>query len=102
VRAVLSWSCHQLAPGTLRVFWLAGLHPGPDVGAQEIAALADITADHAGQALDILDQVHLMRNVAPGRYGMHELLRAYAREVAAPPAGGPESPAADRPPLSRR
>jgi DNA-binding SARP family transcriptional activator len=90
LRAVFSWSCDHLDPGPLRVFWLAGLHPGPDVDAHEIAALADITADHAGQALDFLDQVHLMHNVAPGRYGMHGLLRAYAREVAAPQ--GPRVP----------
>ena len=83
VRAVFSWSSHQLDPGTLRVFWLAGLHPGPDVDAHEVAALADITAERAGQALDFLDRVHLMHNVTAGRYGMHDLLRAYAREVAA-------------------
>jgi DNA-binding SARP family transcriptional activator len=90
VRAVFSWSCRQLDPGTLRVFWLAGLHPGPDIDAYEVAALAEVTADRAGQALGFLDRVHLIHNVAPGRYGMHDLLRAYAREVAAAQGADPE------------
>ena len=89
VRAVFSWSCHQLDPGTLRVFWLAGLHPGPDVDAYEVAALAGITAERAGEALDFLARVHLMHTVIPGRYGMHDLLRAYAREAAAGHDAGP-------------
>ena len=83
MRTVFSWSCRQLDAGTLRMFRLAGLHPGPDVDAYEAAALADTTVHLAGQALDRLARVNLMHSVTPGRYGMHDLLRAYARELAA-------------------
>jgi tetratricopeptide (TPR) repeat protein len=83
VRAVFSWSCRQLDSVSLRTFRLAGLTPGFDVDVYEVAALADITADHAAQVLDRLARVHLMHSVVPGRYGMHNLLRAYAREQVA-------------------
>lgn len=82
VRSVFSWSCRRLDPGTLQVFRLAGLHPGPDIDAFAVAALADCPVRQAGQALGRLAQVHLMHSVTPVRYGMHDLLRAYARELA--------------------
>jgi DNA-binding SARP family transcriptional activator len=91
LRAVFSWSVRQLDHSTLRMFRLAGLHPGPDVSAAEAAELADVTVDHAACTLAHLARVSLMRTVAPGRYAMHDLLRAYARELgpaAAGPAGG--------------
>ena len=33
--------------------------------------------------LDVLTRAHLIQPAGPGRYGMHDLLRAYARELAA-------------------
>ena len=37
----------------------------------------------AGQLLDQLARAHLIQPAGPGRYGMHDLLRGYARELAA-------------------
>ena len=83
VRAVLSWSYRHLDAAAARVFRLAGLHPGPDFDAYAVAALADADLGQARRMLDVLARAHLIQPVGPGRYGLHDLLRAYARELAA-------------------
>ena len=83
VRAVFSWSHRHLDPDAARVFRLAGLHPGAGFDAYAVAALAGATAGQARQALDLLGRAHLIQPTGPGRYEMHDLLRAYARELAA-------------------
>jgi tetratricopeptide (TPR) repeat protein len=83
VRAVFSWSLHDLDVGAARAFRLAGLHPGPDLDCYAAAALAGTTAEHAAGLLGLLVRAHLMHRAGPGRYAMHDLLRAYARELAA-------------------
>ncbi len=93
VRAVFSWSYRQLDAAAARAFRLAGLHPGDDLDAGAAAALAGVTTAEAGQALDRLTRAHLVQPARPGRYVMHDLLRAYARELAAS-QDGPEQRAA--------
>jgi tetratricopeptide (TPR) repeat protein len=88
VTAVFSWSVRHLRPADLRVFRLVGLHPGPDFDQYAAAALADIGLREASHALDVLVRAHLVHTTTPGRYGMHDLLRAYAASLAA--ADGPE------------
>jgi tetratricopeptide (TPR) repeat protein len=83
MRAVFSWSCRYLDAGSARQFRLLGLHPGPDFGPYAAAALTGTTVEQACQMLDVLARAHLIQPVPPGRYGMHDLLRAYARELAA-------------------
>jgi DNA-binding SARP family transcriptional activator/tetratricopeptide (TPR) repeat protein len=83
VRAVFSWSYRHLAPDTARVFRLAGLHPGADFDPYAAAAFADLTLEQARQALDALTRAHLIWPAGSGRYGLHDLMRAYARELAA-------------------
>jgi DNA-binding SARP family transcriptional activator/tetratricopeptide (TPR) repeat protein len=83
VRAVFSWSYRHLDPASARGFRLIGDHPGAAFDIYSVAALADLTSPQAGQLLDVLCRAHLVQPVGPGRYGMHDLLRAYAREVAA-------------------
>jgi DNA-binding SARP family transcriptional activator/DNA-binding XRE family transcriptional regulator len=83
VRAVFSWSYRHLDAATARAFRLAGLHPGDDLDAYGTAALFGVTMAEASQALDRLARAHLIRPARPGRYVMHDLLRAYARELAA-------------------
>ena len=46
------------------------------------AALAGATAGAGASLLDLLARAHLIQPVGPGRYSMHDLLRAYARELA--------------------
>ena len=83
VRAVLSWSYRELDPGAARTFRLAGLHPGPDLEPYAVAALTGNTPGQAGDVLEVLARAHLIHPAGPGRYAMHDLLRDYARELAA-------------------
>jgi tetratricopeptide (TPR) repeat protein len=82
VRAVFSWSYRALAPDTARVFRLLGLHPGPDISRAAAASLAALEPEHTVRALQILTRAHLLTEHAPGRYGFHDLLRAYAIDQA--------------------
>ncbi|MFC3743551.1 BTAD domain-containing putative transcriptional regulator [Paractinoplanes deccanensis] len=79
VRVVFSWSYRQLTPGAARLFRLLGLHPGPSFTATAAASLAGCPAS---RALDELVRAHLVAPAAAGRYRLHDLLRAYAAELA--------------------
>jgi DNA-binding SARP family transcriptional activator/Tfp pilus assembly protein PilF len=83
IRAVFSWSYRNLDPNAARTFRLAGLHPGPDFEAYATAALTATTLDQANRMLNALTRAHLIHPTGPGRYAMHDLLRAYARDLAA-------------------
>jgi tetratricopeptide (TPR) repeat protein len=79
VRATFEVSYAQLAEEDARVFRLLGLHPGPDFTAPSAAALAGTGPEAAGPVLDRLAGAHLVTEDASGRFGMHDLLRLYAR-----------------------
>jgi DNA-binding SARP family transcriptional activator/tetratricopeptide (TPR) repeat protein len=83
VRAVFSWSYRQLTQASARAFRLAGLHPGPDLDSHTAAALIGTPVSDADDLLQSLARAHLLQPAQPCRYGMHDLLRAYARELAA-------------------
>jgi DNA-binding SARP family transcriptional activator/Tfp pilus assembly protein PilF len=83
VRRVFSFSYRHLDVGTARAFRLAALlSPGPDLDRYALAALTDTTVAQASQALGLLARSHLVQQTGPARYGMHDLLRDYARELA--------------------
>jgi DNA-binding SARP family transcriptional activator/tetratricopeptide (TPR) repeat protein len=82
IRAVLSWSCRQLPDALAETFALTSLHPGEDLDVHAAAALTGTTAGQARRALSQLHRASLIQAARPGRYGMHDLLRAYAREQA--------------------
>src|SRR5262249_50761554 len=63
------------------LFVLLGLHPGPDFDAYAAAALANTDLQQAARALDRLARAHLVHSAGTGRFGMHDLLRAYAAEL---------------------
>jgi DNA-binding SARP family transcriptional activator len=83
VRAVFSWSLRHLDDEVVRAFLLLGLHPGTDFDAYAAAALTGTTLRQARWLLDRLARAHLIQPAATGRYGMHDLLRAYAVDQAA-------------------
>ncbi|MGW1058258.1 ATP-binding protein [Micromonospora rubida] len=78
VRTVFAWSYRGLGTTEARLFRLLGLHPGPDVSTPAAAALAGVPATQLRQPLDALVTAHLLEQHAPGRYHLHDLLRAYA------------------------
>jgi DNA-binding SARP family transcriptional activator/tetratricopeptide (TPR) repeat protein len=82
VRAVFSWSYQQLSPEAARMFPLLGLHPGPDITVPAAASLTATALPAAGQALRELAAANLLTEHPPGRYTFHDLLRAYAAELA--------------------
>lgn len=81
-RAVFSWSYQRLSDSGRRLFRLLGLHCGPDVARPAVASLAGLPADQVRPALAELARAHLITERVPGRFALHDLLRAYATEVA--------------------
>jgi tetratricopeptide (TPR) repeat protein len=63
------------------MFRLLGLHPGPDISIAAAASLASVPPNQARAQLTELTRAHLITEPAPGRYGIHDLLRAYAGEL---------------------
>ncbi len=83
VRAVFSWSCAQLSDlAAVRLFRLLGLHPGPDFSIAAAASLAGLALPRAAAMMAELADAHLIAEHAPGRYAFHDLLRAYAADLA--------------------
>ncbi|MEJ3744958.1 tetratricopeptide repeat protein [Actinomycetes bacterium KLBMP 9797] len=83
VREVFSWSIQHLPADAVRTFRLLGLHPGPELDPYATAALADTGLDRARRMLELLTRANLVHRVGGSRYGMHDLLRAYAADLAA-------------------
>jgi tetratricopeptide (TPR) repeat protein/transcriptional regulator with XRE-family HTH domain len=83
VRTVFSWSYRHLDTDSARAFRLLSLHPGSDFDAYAAAALTGASLMRAGHLLDRLVQAHLIQRAGPSRYGLHDLLRAYARQLTA-------------------
>ncbi len=81
VRAAFEVSYAQLAEGDARLFRLLGLHPGPDFDTTAAAALAETEPETAGPVLDRLAEAHLVTEDTSGRFGMHDLLRLFARST---------------------
>ncbi|WP_158634387.1 tetratricopeptide repeat protein [Amycolatopsis sp. WAC 01375] len=82
VRAVFSWSYRRLDASVARMFRLLGLHPGHDTDDRAAAALAGTGVWETRRMLDVLRRAHLVDQPSDGRYQPHDLLRAYAAELA--------------------
>lgn len=81
-RAVFSWSYHHLSAPAARLFRLLGLHSGPDIGIRAAASLAGLAVGKVRPLLTELAQTHLVAEPMPSRYACHDLLHAYAAELA--------------------
>jgi DNA-binding SARP family transcriptional activator/tetratricopeptide (TPR) repeat protein len=82
VRAVFSWSYQNLPADAARAFRLLGVHPGVSVHVDAAAALTGAGTGEARRLLGLLTRASLIQASGGGRYGMHDLLRAYAAELA--------------------
>lgn len=89
MRTVFSWSYQGLSDGAARMFRLLGLHPGPHISEPAAASLAGVTRSQARQALAELARAHLAAAPVHGRFTMHDLLRAYAADLALARDGDP-------------
>jgi tetratricopeptide (TPR) repeat protein/transcriptional regulator with XRE-family HTH domain len=81
-RTVFSWSYRWLDAEAARVFRLLSVHPGPDISLAAAASLTRLDTKRAREALQALTRAHLITEHSPGRYTVHDLLRAYAAERA--------------------
>jgi DNA-binding SARP family transcriptional activator/tetratricopeptide (TPR) repeat protein len=79
---IFDLSYDGLPPRDRRLFRLLGLHPGDDVTPASAAALADVPLAEADAGLELLLDEHLLDQVAPNRYRLHDFLRAYAKDRA--------------------
>ncbi|MET8163572.1 BTAD domain-containing putative transcriptional regulator [Streptomyces sp. NPDC005329] len=84
-------SYRLLAPDSARLFRLLPRHEGPDITPAGAAALAGLPVRRARLLLGVLADAHLLTEPAPGRYTLHDLLRAFATERAAA-EGRPHGP----------
>jgi len=91
VAAAFEVSYRYLDPGQREFFRRLGLHPGTTIDSYAAAALAGTGLREAARYLDALHDEGLLTEAGYRRYGMHDLIRRYARDhAAADPAPGRE------------
>lgn len=81
VRAAFLVSYRQLSEPDARMFRLLGLHPGTDIDAYAAAVLAGMEPEEAAAVLDRLVLAHLITEDSADWFGMHDLLRLFARQM---------------------
>jgi tetratricopeptide (TPR) repeat protein len=80
VAAAFEVSVAHLEPAWQRFFWYLGLHPGTSFDLRAAAALSGISVTEARTLLDAVHGEGLLTETARRRYGMHDLIRRYARD----------------------
>ncbi len=83
VAAAFDLSYQDLTDEQQRMFRRLGLHPGTEISPGASAALDGIDRGQATQILDELYDQHLISEPARYTYRMHDLIREYARALAA-------------------
>ncbi|MGW1187498.1 BTAD domain-containing putative transcriptional regulator [Streptomyces sp. NPDC002559] len=89
VSAALRLTVQQLPQDAVHQLARLGHHPGSHFDPYTAAALAGTDPVAAAAALERLATAHLVAETAPGRWGLHDLVRLYARGMDA--SGGPEA-----------
>jgi tetratricopeptide (TPR) repeat protein len=83
VAAAFDLSYQDLTTGQQRLFRRLGLHPGTEIDAYAAAALDDTDLQATRRSLGELHNQNLIGEPARSRYRLHDLLREYARTLAA-------------------
>ncbi|MET0423167.1 MAG: BTAD domain-containing putative transcriptional regulator [Actinoplanes sp.] len=88
LRSVFDWSYRLTSAGAAGMLRSLPHHGPGDITAESAAALAGLPVDEARSHLVELLRARLLNRHRPGRYGLHELVAGYARELGqpAPPA----------------
>ncbi|MGW5640382.1 tetratricopeptide repeat protein [Streptomyces sp. NPDC003832] len=92
VEAAFTMSYDQLTPALQRGFRALGRVPTTDFDALSLAAMLDTSRERAEDVLEDLVDTSLLQQPHPGRYRLHDLVRAHARHLA---AEAPDQAAAD-------
>lgn len=96
VRRAFDISYRNLHPTHASTFRLLGLVPGHTFSVHAAAALCGTDPSSAQRRLRVLALAHLVTEPESGRFGMHDLLRLYARDLlAGPTEDSGSSPEAD-------
>ncbi|MEU4534169.1 BTAD domain-containing putative transcriptional regulator [Streptosporangium sp. NPDC023825] len=80
VRAAFTMSYRGLPEPARRTFRLLGVHPGPDIGVDEVIALTGSSIGAVNAALNTLIGAHLVQHGTDGRFVVHDLVSLFARE----------------------
>lgn len=83
LRRIFDLSHQGLPPAVRQVFWQIALHPGSDFAEPAAAALTGLGIADSQAVLDLFLDEHMLMQEVPGRYLMHDLVRDYARDLAA-------------------
>nr|MDT0661760.1 BTAD domain-containing putative transcriptional regulator [Micromonospora sp. DSM 115978] len=83
IRGLFSWSYRALPVEAARMFRALGLHGGTEISLAAAAAMLDASPNCARQSLYTLVCAHLLEDAGPDRYRSHDLMHAYATELAA-------------------
>ncbi|WP_310436774.1 cyclophane-containing RiPP biosynthesis TPR protein HaaT [Streptomyces sp. 3330] len=83
VAATFSLSYQDLTPERQHFFRCLGLYPGTDLDVFSGAALGSVSVAVAREQLDVLYDAHLIDEHPGSRFRLHDLLRDYARSLAA-------------------
>jgi len=96
VAAAFELSYRHLDPARQQFFRRLGLHPGTSTDAYAAAALAGISLREAAGLLDALHGEGLLTETGHRRYGMHDLIRSYAHDLATTDPAASRQQALDR------
>ncbi|MDH6128878.1 DNA-binding SARP family transcriptional activator [Kitasatospora sp. GP82] len=83
IAGTFAMSYLSLTPDQQTAFRRLGLHPGPDFGPHDAAALFGLNLDTTERILESLLDCHLLEEPAPDRFRAHDLLADYAALLAA-------------------
>jgi DNA-binding SARP family transcriptional activator len=78
VQTSFELSYRRLTEGERRFFRYLGIGPCLDFTPHSAAFLTEVTVAESRVALSDLADHHLLEEISPGRYGFHDLLRAFA------------------------
>ncbi|MEU5235061.1 tetratricopeptide repeat protein, partial [Streptomyces anulatus] len=79
VHAAFDLSYSTLTPEQQRFFRLLAAHPGDEVEVDSATVLADLSLSQTRRLFRELRRAHLVEANGPGWYGLHDLVRLYAR-----------------------
>jgi DNA-binding SARP family transcriptional activator/tetratricopeptide (TPR) repeat protein len=78
LQAAFELSYRRLAPSEQRYFRYVGISPCLDTTIVSGAVLTGVTLTESRTALNALSSHHLLEETSPGRFGCHDLIRAFA------------------------
>ncbi|MFJ5269772.1 AfsR/SARP family transcriptional regulator [Streptomyces sp. NPDC088358] len=96
IDAAFELGYRQLTARQAHAFRLLAPAAEPDLGLPAVAAVLDLDQDSAEDVMESLVDASMVESPAPGRYRYHDLLRAFARNLPAPPDAEPAGVAVRR------